>query len=125
MLKCGHDVHAKNDLCETPLHIASKTENFNTEVVHALLNYGAHLDIPDSRDICPMDILKSHHAKIQVMPYISLKCLATTCILREDISVLPSDVPLTLHEYLGLHTKPICTRVSPKLSICSTDDEVL
>ena len=125
MLKCGHEVHAKNDLGETPLHIASKTENFNPEVVNSLLSYGAHLDVPDTRDICPMDILKSHHAKIQVMPYISLKCLATRCILREDISVLPNDLPLSLHQYLGLHTRPIRTKMSPKVSVCSTDEEVL
>ena len=54
ILKCGFDVHSRNYLQETPLHIACKTENFSSDVAIKLLEYGAHLDTPDVRDICPI-----------------------------------------------------------------------
>ena len=54
ILKCGFDVHSRNYLQETPLHIACKTENFSSDVAIKLLEHGAHLDTPDVRDICPI-----------------------------------------------------------------------
>ena len=62
ILKCGFDVHSRNNLQETPLHIACKTENFSSDVAVKLLEYGAHLDTPDVRDICPIG--KEHALKI-------------------------------------------------------------
>ena len=32
-----------------------------------LLEAGAHLDLPDSMGLCPLDILKTHPAKLNVL----------------------------------------------------------
>ena len=119
IVKCGHDVHARNNLQETPLHIACKVENFHTEVVNTLLDHGAHLDVPDSRNICPIDILKSHRqfASARVS---SLKCLATRSIVKEEVPFLPEDVPYNLNDYVKFHTKP--ARIEPILAYNSDDD---
>ena len=50
-LKCGADVHCRNSIAETPLHIAAKAENYSESVVKLLLDRGAHLDVPDERRI--------------------------------------------------------------------------
>ena len=50
-LKCGADVHCRNSISETPLHIAAKAENYSEKVVRLLLDRGAHLDVPDERRI--------------------------------------------------------------------------
>ena len=49
--KCGADVHCRNSIDETPLHIAAKAENYSESVVKLLLDRGAHLDVPDERRI--------------------------------------------------------------------------
>ena len=51
ILKCGADVHCRNSIAETPLHIAAKAENYSESVVKLLLDRGAHLDVPDDRRI--------------------------------------------------------------------------
>ena len=51
ILKCGADVHCRNSIAETPLHIAAKAENYSEKVVRLLLDRGAHLDVPDERRI--------------------------------------------------------------------------
>ena len=104
ILKCGYDVHVQNNLNETPLHIAVKAENFMTDVTKVLLDKGAHLDVPDLRDITPLDILKAHNqTKVQIMPYISLKCLAAQVIMRERVPYGPEDVPEDLRHMLEMH----------------------
>ena len=93
ILRCGYDVHARNDMQETPLHIASRCENFSSTVANLLLQYGAHLDIPDLRDICPKDVLCAHGCcKINIMPYVSLKCLAANTILKERVPFTKDDL---------------------------------
>ena len=107
-LRCGHDVHDRNGLDETPLHCASKAENFSHDVASLLLYRGAHLDTRDTRDISPLDILHSTSQKIHVMPFISLKCLAVKCLLRSDDERPPLDVgalplPPNMSEFIRLH----------------------
>ncbi len=70
-----------------------------------LLVQGAHLDTPDVRDITPHDILKTHAAKINLVPYVSLKCLATEVILRERIQFDQCEVPPHLNELIEMHVR--------------------
>ena len=88
ILKCGFDIHARNLIDETPLHIACKMENFSESVSKVLLEHKAHLDTPDKRRIRPQDILQTHSAKINVMPYVSLKCLATQALIKHDLALV-------------------------------------
>lgn len=104
LLKCGCDVHSRNNLHETPLHIAAKRENFSPEVAAKLLDHGAHLDIPDLRDICPIDILKTQkNLNFNLVPYVSLKCLAAQVIVKERVPFSSQDVPQCLDEMLQMH----------------------
>ena len=105
LLRCGHDIHAKNNLGETPLHLSVKTENFAPEVAKKLLDYGAHLDLPDLRDICPYDIIKAQKSslKLNLVPYVSLKCLATQVIVRERVPFTSQDLPWHLDQMVQMH----------------------
>ena len=104
ILRCGYDVHARNDMQETPLHIASRCENFSSTVANLLLQYGAHLDIPDLRDICPKDVLCAHGCcKINIMPYVSLKCLAANTILKERVPFTKDDLSKPMYDLVHMH----------------------
>ena len=103
ILLCGYDVHARNDMQETPLHIASRCENFSKSVATVLLEHGAHLDTPDLRDICPKDILLAHACKLNIMPYVSLKCLAANIILKDRVSFDKDDLPRAMYELVQMH----------------------
>ena len=106
MLTCGYNVHSRNDMQETPLHIACRLENFHPKVAKTLLEAGAHLDTPDLRDICPQDVLaaaQGPHTKFKIMPYVSLKCLAANVILRERVAFTPSYLPHNLQEFIQIH----------------------
>ena len=103
ILRCGYDVHARNDMQETPLHIASRCENFSWNVADMLLQHGAHLDTPNLRDICPKDILLAHACKINIMPYVSLKCLAANTILKERIPFSKDDLPKSMYDLVHIH----------------------
>ena len=87
ILKCGFDIHTRNLIDETPLHIACKLDNFSESVSKLLLDNNAHLDTPDKRRIRPQDILQTHSAKIDVIPYVSLKCLATQALIKHDLAL--------------------------------------
>ena len=104
ILKCGYDIHCRNTINETPLHVAVKPENFSTEVATKLLEHGAHLDIPDLRDICPVDILRAQkQTQLNLVPYVSLKCLAAQVIVKERVPFTSQDVPKHLDEMLQMH----------------------
>lgn len=120
ILQCGYDVHTRNDLNETPLHIAVKSENFSEEVAIQLLKNGAHLDIPDLRNICPLDILKAQgHSKLNLVPYVSLKCLASQVIVKERVPFTAQDLPRHLDQMLQIHLPSL-----PKLMDECTNTEL-
>ena len=104
ILKCGYDIHSRNSINETPLHIAVKPENFSVDIATQLLEHGAHLDIPDLRDICPVDILKAQkQTQLNLVPYVSLQCLAAQVIVKERVPFTSQDVPRHLDEMLQMH----------------------
>ena len=121
ILKCGYDVHCRNHLQETPLHIASKTENFSSNVAIKLLEHGAHLDTPDVRDICPIDILKAQPNKINVVPYVSLKCLAAQVIVKERVTFEPHEMPEHLDKMLQMHVPNLPALYALDLDECCSD----
>ena len=104
ILKCGYDIHSRNSIHETPLHLAVKSENFSVDVAKKLLEHGAHLYIPDQRNISPVDILRAQKQnQLNLVPYISLKCLATQTIVKEKVPFTSQDVPKHLDEMLQMH----------------------
>lgn len=103
ILKCGSDVHSRNSINETPLHVACKAENFNKEVVDLLLERGAHLDAPDDRRIRPQDILRTFGCKVNLVPHVSLKCLAAQAVLQSPHLWKGQVLPPNMDEFLRLH----------------------
>ncbi|TRY78259.1 hypothetical protein TCAL_11693 [Tigriopus californicus] len=90
IIRCGFQIHARNFNEETPLHVAAKVENFNEDVANLLMKSGAHMDLPDEKDVRPLDILQTHSGKLDLIPHVSLKCLATQVLLQQKVPVPPS-----------------------------------
>ena len=60
------------------------------------------------------DILKAQPNKINVVPYVSLKCLAAQVIVKERVAFEPYEMPTHLDKLLQMHT--------PNLpALCSLD----
>ena len=116
VLTCGYDVHVRNDLQETPLHVACRLENFQVKVARVLLEAGAQLYTPDLRDICPQDILSAAqpHVKFSAMPWVTLKCLAARAIIKKKVPFNRSYIPQCLSQLIDLHvpTLPCCNNSS-------------
>ncbi len=103
-LRCGVDVHCRNDLGETPLHSACRPDNFDRSVAELLLRSGAHADAPDARGIRPVDVLRAHDgAKVDLVPFLSLKCLATMALLREGVPLGRERMPPNMSDFVRLH----------------------
>ena len=113
LLDCGYSVEDRNGINETPLHLAAKTENFSAKICSLLLDSGAHLDLEDDRKIKPSDIFKTHSGQLNLVPYVSLKCLATQALLKifpDPVYFAYLNLPRELHKFLALH---ICKKKSP------------
>ncbi len=108
LLSCGSlDVHERNHRFETPLHTACQPDNFRQEVVRALLESGAHADVPDDVGICPQDLLPEDGGKLNLVAFCSLKCLAARVVLRDLLLVdlSPSAVPSGVADCILLHAR--------------------
>jgi len=103
LLSCGFNPHARNLDRETPLHISAMKENYSCEIGELLLGAGAHLDVPDSMGLTPLDILKSHPAKLNAVKHLSLKCLSTLAIKRNKIDFVNAQLPVSCQEFCLLH----------------------
>ncbi|XP_043469378.1 protein fem-1 homolog C [Leptopilina heterotoma] len=102
LLKCRAHVNARNDTRSTPLHVASKPNNFQTELVKLLLDYGAHLDTPNKAGETPAQLIASNPCNnISLVNYTSLQCHAAQTICKYGIQC--TELPVTLHEFLKLH----------------------
>ncbi|XP_071746919.1 protein fem-1 homolog A-A-like [Lepeophtheirus salmonis] len=86
ILKCDFDVHKRNNLGETPLHIASKPANYSKEVIELLLSHQCHADVPDSNGLRALDLLVQQTYNLSLVSHISLKCLAAQVLRRNRMS---------------------------------------
>ncbi|KAK5644465.1 hypothetical protein RI129_005765 [Pyrocoelia pectoralis] len=99
LLDCGFDVNSRNGSNSTPLHIASSSYNFNSWLIKLLLEYGAHIDQPNSSGKRPTELLALNPLNdVYVLNYITLKCLCATVINKYKIRYR-NQVPKSL-EYL-------------------------
>lgn len=103
MLEAGFYVDLVNISRETPLHIVSSHQNFNSDIVHLLLSYGAHIDQRDVTGNLPCKRLAAI-SKCQMNPlkYLSLKCLAASKIKAYNLH-FAGIVPQQLNEFIDLH----------------------
>lgn len=73
-------------------------------MVKLLLDYGAHIDQPNSLGECPTDkiALRRLDNEISILNYITLKCLCATTISKYKIPYL-NQVPKTLEYFIQQH----------------------
>jgi len=93
LIECGYSLNSRNESRETPLHVATKKENYSESVATLLLDSGAHIFTHDSQGMTSLATLSSHPAKLNVMKYINLKCLAANVIQQFGLNMEVGEVP--------------------------------
>jgi ankyrin repeat protein len=123
LLECGAHVNARNEAGSTPLHIATERENYSDwvsdqvgvsrvvtllffQLIKLLLQYGGHIDQPNSRGVCPLDYIvdvsKHSDVDVHVLNHVNLKCLCASVISKFQIPY-KNQIPKTLESFVKLH----------------------
>ena len=68
-------------------------ENYTPSISTLLLDSGAQIGSHDSNGLTPLDHLTTHPAKLNVMKYTSLKCLAVKVLVENNASLDLGDAP--------------------------------
>jgi len=103
LLHCGFSTSCRNNEAKTPLHTAALKANFSLQVAELLLGAGAHLDARDASGCTPASILATHPCKLDLVPYTSLKCLASQAIRRHGLPVSPPWLPQECRDFYAHH----------------------
>ncbi|XP_014667843.1 PREDICTED: protein fem-1 homolog C-like [Priapulus caudatus] len=88
LLEVGAATDAPDAEGNTPLHVAAvNTTNGNVEIMKALLNGGAHLDVCNNEHKTAMELLQGAATCVAICPmrHTSLQCLAARMIMHSDI----------------------------------------
>lgn len=108
LLRCGAEVNATNKSKSTPLLIACAPYNFDSELVHAILDSGGHIDCPncpitEEKPITPLYLIKKNpNNPIHFLNYLSLTCLSATIIAKFKIPY-KNQIPKSLEAFVKLH----------------------
>lgn len=99
----GADVHAVDLKRNTALHVACRPNNHCADLVHCLLEQGAHIDRANRDGDRPMSMLaKVPSSGVQPLHYVSLKCLAAAAVQRHAIAYR-NEVPVSLEPFIQMH----------------------
>ncbi|XP_046611073.1 protein fem-1 homolog C [Neodiprion virginianus] len=102
LLLCGAHVNVRNKFRSTPLHVASNAYNFSNPLIKLLLDHGAHLDMPNKFGDTPARLISLNpHNSVNLVNYITLKCLAAQTICKYAIHC--TEVPRALYRFLEFH----------------------
>ena len=74
-------------------------ENYTASISTLLLDSGAHISSHDSNGLTPLDHLTSHPAKLNMMKYTSLKCLAVNVLVKNKARLDVGDAPQQCIEF--------------------------
>lgn len=103
LLKAGFDVNRVNYSGETPLHIATCHQNFNSKIVELLLKEGAHIDQKDLTGNQPCRRLAAiNKCNINPLQYLTLQCLASSKIKSYNLDYRGT-VPKEIQNFIDLH----------------------
>lgn len=98
LLQTGFDANIKNFFGETPLLAALKAEFNDETLMSLLLDFGAHVDIPDGLGLRAIDI--GFRSKIPL----SLKCLCATKFSKVHVKYWTL-LPKKLQSFVKMHLK--------------------
>lgn len=124
LLNCNANVNARNECRSTPLFIASIPYNYNFEVsyvnadrldlviklfsflfqlIETLLKAGAEMDYPNRTGDRPLSLFTANPLNnIPIMNYLTLKCLAATCVVKYRIpyrNLIPKTLETFVHDH--------------------------
>lgn len=111
LLSAGFNVNAMNIDGDTPLHRAAKLLPINgekiqflTDMLHVLLEGGAHHDFVNNHGKTPMDVAKTDvaHMILSEKRKLELKCISARVVKKFRIPYLGL-VPKTLEKYISMH----------------------
>ncbi|XP_022900718.1 protein fem-1 homolog C isoform X2 [Onthophagus taurus] len=109
LLNLGANPNATNDSKSTPLHVATMPHNVNNWLVPLLLEYGAHIDLPNVAGTCPVDRVnvEPFNLDIRILNFISLKCLCVKTMTKYKIPYR-YQLPKTLELFVHAHNSSRC-----------------
>ena len=105
LLTAGAAVNEVDSVGNTPLHVVvfnrSETARRGVwlEVIHLLLQHGAHVDIANAKREIAADMLPPN---VNVLNHLSLKCLAAQAIRAHQL-LYCGIIPTTLADFVDLH----------------------
>jgi len=103
LIECGADVSALDHKRNTPLHIASKVQNYIAPLIQLLLEHGGHIDQVNCDGERPATLLlKIPSCAISPLQHISLQCLAASVVQRLKIR-FQGEVPVSLEPFIEMH----------------------
>ncbi|XP_055634301.1 protein fem-1 homolog B-like [Toxorhynchites rutilus septentrionalis] len=103
LLECGAHVNARDNTRSTPLLLAVFPHNYETDVIHTLIEHGAHLDLPNMLGDRPSSMLRRNPMNnTHLGQHISLKCLSANVIVASSIPYR-NEVPRRLEEFIRAH----------------------
>lgn len=103
LIECGASVSAVDHRGNTPLHTASKAQNYSPHLVELLLRHGGHIDQMNADGERPAAMLvKLPGCSVQPLQHISLQCLAASVIKHRSIHYR-GEVPVSLEPFIEMH----------------------
>ena len=110
LLECGANVNAVDDKHNTALHLCSKAlreseinQNSSKSISLLLLKYEAHVDmINTAGDMAAAQVLASNLVEMNILNYVSLKCLAARVIMKYEIPYV-GHIPASLESFVQMH----------------------
>ncbi|XP_055634300.1 protein fem-1 homolog C-like [Toxorhynchites rutilus septentrionalis] len=103
LLDCGAPVNARDNTRSTPLLLAAYPFNYEKDVIHTLIEHGAHLDLPNLLGDRPSSMLRRISMNdICLGQQISLKCLSANVIVKSGVSYR-NEVPRMLEDFIRAH----------------------
>lgn len=103
LCRTGADTNSTDEDGNTPLHLTALSPVHKLEIVHTLLEHGAHLDTVNNFGLTFKDLLSEKlHLIVNEVQYTTLACLAAR-VLRKNSIPFKKTVPIALHDFILQH----------------------
>lgn len=110
LVSCMADVNVRCDNGNSPLLTAamhlSPLDTQQQQVVEYLLQKGAHIDTMNNEGLTPLDILQKNSYFSCPFKYLTLKCLASRVIMKNNIE-FQNEIPASLIPFVQYHGRMV------------------